>query len=122
MRIARRIFLRTSLVGSGMVWGATLFPHWLLAEETSSLPTLSPEEQEAAKLIFDKTIQDVYGKTEYEISDKVTVKSPDHPENGSAVNVEVTADLPDVKSITIIAENNPAPMLAKFNLSESMEG
>jgi sulfur-oxidizing protein SoxY len=122
MRIARRNFLKTTLVGSGIVWGASLFPRWLLAETAStSLPSASPEEQEAAKQLFDKTVNEVYGKTEYEISDKVVVKSPDHPENGSAVNVEVSADLPEVTSITLIAANNPAPMLAKFKLSDGME-
>jgi sulfur-oxidizing protein SoxY len=99
----------------------SLFPQWLFAEESTALPTLSPAEQEAAKQLFDKAVTEVYGKAEYEISSKVTVKSPDRPENGSAVNVEVLTDLPAVKSITLIAANNPAPMLAKFNLSEGME-
>jgi len=120
MRIARRNFLKTTLIGSGVVWGASLFPQWLLAEENTSLPTMSPEEQEAAKQLFDKTVKEIYGKAEYEVSDKVTVKSPDRPENGSAVNVEVLTDLPAVKSITLIAASNPAPMLAKFNLSDGM--
>jgi sulfur-oxidizing protein SoxY len=121
MSIARRKFLKTTVVGSGIIWGASLFPQWLLAEENSASPTLSPAEQEAAKQLFDKAVTEVYGKAEYEISSKVTVKSPDRPENGSAVNVEVLTDLPAVKSITLIAANNPAPMLAKFNLSEGME-
>ncbi len=121
MEIARRKFLKTTLIGSGMVWGTSLFPQWLLAEESNSLPTSSPEEQETAKKVFDKTVSDVYGKPEYEVSNHVTVKSPDRPENGSAVNVEVTTDLPNVKSITLIAANNPAPMLAKFNISENMD-
>lgn len=121
MEIARRKFLKTTLIGSGIVWGTSLFPQWLLAEENNSLPTSSPEEQEAAKKVFDKTVSDVYGKPEYEVSNRVTVKSPDRPENGSAVNVEVTTDLPNVKSITLIAANNPAPMLAKFNISENMD-
>jgi sulfur-oxidizing protein SoxY len=121
MSIARRNFLKTTVVGSGIIWGVSLFPQWLFAEESTSLPTLSPAEQEAAKQLFDKVVTEVYGKAEYEISSKVTVKSPDRPENGSAVNVEVLTDLPAVKSITLIAANNPAPMLAKFNLSEGME-
>lgn len=121
MEIARRKFLKTTLVGSGIVWGASLFPQFLLAEESNSLPTLSPEEQEATKKVFDKTVGEIYGKSEYEVSSRVTVKSPDRPENGSAVNVEVTSDLPNVKSITLIASNNPAPMLAKFNISENMD-
>lgn len=121
MSIARRNFLKTTVVGSGIIWGMSLFPQWLFAEESTSLPTLSPAEQEAAKQLFDKAVTEVYGKAEYEVSSKVTVKSPDRPENGSAVNVEVLTDLPAVKSITLIAANNPAPMLAKFNLSEGME-
>lgn len=121
MEIARRKFLKATLIGSGIVWGTSLFPQLLLAEETNSLPTLSPEEQEAAKQIFDKAVNDVYGKPEYEVSGRVTVKSPDRPENGSAVNVEVLTDLPNVKSITLIAANNPVPMLAKFNISENMD-
>lgn len=53
-----------------------------------------------------------------EKTDKVEIRMPEIAENGGQVPIAVTSSLPDTQSITIIAEGNPRPMVARFHLSK----
>ena len=59
------------------------------------------------------------GSESAEISSRIKIKVPDIAENGAVVPVAVETDLPGVTSISIIAANNPVPLVASFDLAES---
>jgi len=51
-------------------------------------------------------------------SGDITIKAPDIAENGAVVPVSVKTDIPNVKSISIVVEKNPAPLAASFDMGE----
>ena len=55
-------------------------------------------------------------------SDQITIKAPDIAENGAVVPVEVTSNIPNTQSISILAEKNPQPLVADFNLENGAQG
>ena len=97
--------LATALTGLAASWGL------LTKLAYAARPQMAfdaQEEPEALKALFgEDSIQD---------SDAVVVKGPDIAENGAVVPIKVTANLDNVESIAIIVPNNPAPMVAAFEL------
>jgi len=65
---------------------------------------------------------EMFGSTEAAESGDIKVKAPDIAENGAVVPVTVETGLSSVESISIITENNPAPLSASFNLASNAEG
>lgn len=55
-------------------------------------------------------------------SDAIEINSHDVVENGAVVPVEIRTSLPDIKSITILVEKNPNPLIASFNLAPECSG
>lgn len=55
-------------------------------------------------------------------SDAITISVHNLVENGAVVPIKVKTDLPDVESITILAEKNPNPLIANFNLTPACVG
>lgn len=55
------------------------------------------------------------GKTA-QASDKVKLDAPEIAENGAVVPISVSADLPDVSSISILALENPNTLAASYKL------
>ena len=53
---------------------------------------------------------------------EIQIKAPDIAENGAVVPVTVKFDIANAESVSIIAENNPAPLAASFELSENSGG
>ena len=49
-------------------------------------------------------------------SDEITLSSPLVAEDGSVVPISVATTLPDVKSISIVVNNNPRPLAVSFEL------
>ncbi|MBX9963224.1 MAG: thiosulfate oxidation carrier protein SoxY [Burkholderiales bacterium] len=49
-------------------------------------------------------------------SDQVLLKAPDIAENSAIVHIEVESKLPDTETIWVIAEKNPQPLVAQFDL------
>ena len=80
-----------------------------------------PEQAFKAKKYPD-ALQALAGTTEPTSSDAVKVKAPDIAENGAVVPVTVTTSIQEVESISIIAANNPVPLVASYNLGEGAEG
>ncbi len=131
MSISRRTFLR-STVALGA--GATILPATVMAEaesveqasssETAAIqaesvePVSSSERPAFEAESVDKALSDLFIAE----SDKITIKTPDIAENGKVVPVEVTADLPNVESITILSEANPKPLVAQFNFIGKAKG
>jgi sulfur-oxidizing protein SoxY len=55
-------------------------------------------------------------------SKDIIIKAPEIAESGSNVQIEVTSNIPGTQSITILAEKNPSPLTAVFELSNGAEG
>jgi sulfur-oxidizing protein SoxY len=112
----RRIFLKRSLAASavGIAAGAgMLAPQQILAAwnkaafEAKELPN---------------ALEALLGSSETTESADIGVKAPDIAENGAVVPVTVTTSLADLESISIIASNNPSPMVANFVLGKGAVG
>jgi len=112
----RRIFLKrlltvsaTFLTGvSGVLKSITAFAKWN-AEAFSSIT-----EQDAIAKFFpgEKILP----------SDAINIGAYDFVENGAVVPVKIDTDLPDIKSITILVDKNPNPLIASFNLAPECSG
>ncbi len=61
------------------------------------------------------------GVTELVESKDITITAPDIAENGAIVPVAVTSKIPNTQSISIIAEKNPFPLAASFDISAGGE-
>ena len=48
-------------------------------------------------------------------SKDIVIKAPDVAENGASVPIEISSRIPDTESITILADRNPAPLIAIFH-------
>ena len=56
------------------------------------------------------------------VHDAIQFTTPDIAENGAVVPITVSTSLPNIETIAIIAEKNPAPLAASFDLGGSSEG
>jgi sulfur-oxidizing protein SoxY len=100
----RRIFLKGTLATGaiGMAVSAGLItPRMVLAAW--------PKAAFDAKSV-DEAVNDLLGSSTLAGSDKIKIKAPDIAENGAVVPISVEADLPDVESISIIADKNATPL------------
>jgi len=61
------------------------------------------------------------GATDATPSSDITIKAPDLAENGARVQIEVTSRIPGTRSMAIIAEKNPFPLIASFEFSNGAE-
>jgi sulfur-oxidizing protein SoxY len=55
-------------------------------------------------------------------SKDIVMTAPDIAENGAVVPVAVTSKIPNTQQISIIAEKNPRPLMATFDVSNGSEG
>ena len=54
-------------------------------------------------------------------SDQIQLKAPEIAENGAIVPVEIVSRIPATQSIYIIADKNPQPLVAIFDITGDME-
>jgi len=72
-----------------------------------------------------KTLADVMkslGATGATESKDIIITAPDIAENGAVVPVAVTSKLPGTQQISIVAEKNPFPLAATFDVSGGGDG
>jgi sulfur-oxidizing protein SoxY len=50
-------------------------------------------------------------------SDRIDLKAPEIAENGAIVPLEITSSLPGTQTVYVIAEKNPQPLVAQFDLT-----
>ena len=55
-------------------------------------------------------------------SKDIEIRAPDIAENGAVVPIAITSKLPDTQQISIVAEKNPSPLAATFDVSGGGEG
>src|SRR5882724_4631078 len=108
-------FLRTFLVGSA--YFATFAAGWL-----RPLHLLAAEWNKPA---FDaKALADALkyiGATSAAESDQIQLKAPEIAENGAIVPVEITSRIPATQTIYIIADKNPQPLVAIFEITAGVD-
>jgi sulfur-oxidizing protein SoxY len=51
-------------------------------------------------------------------SKDILIEAPQIAENGAVVPVEITSNLPNTKSLLVLVEKNPFPLVAKFDFLE----
>ena len=51
------------------------------------------------------------------VSNQILITAPDRAENGAIVQVEVTSNIVNTDTITILVEKNPTPLIAHFMFS-----
>jgi sulfur-oxidizing protein SoxY len=51
----------------------------------------------------------------------IAITAPDIAENGAVVPIAITSRIPDTESISILAEKNPFPLAATFDVSNGAE-
>ncbi len=116
MRQLRRQFLK--LTGSAGVMTAAVTVG-LLKSATAFAATWNKTGFES-KAVAD--VQKSLGATSMTESADIAITAPDIAENGAIVPVAVTSKIPNTESISIIAEKNPFPLAASFNISGGGEG
>jgi len=80
-----------------------------------------PREAFQAEAI-DQTLRALYGRADIVPSDKIRIAAADLAENGAVVPIKIETEFSDVWSISIIAEKNPIPLVAKFVLGKTTMG
>ncbi len=116
MNNQRRIMLKGSLAASalGVAVGAGLLtPRAVLA----AWPEAAFKAKDAAGAMTALT-----GLDQMSESADIRIKAPDIAENGAVVPVTVETSIEGVESISVIAVNNPAPLIASFELGEGAIG
>ncbi len=116
MNMKRRIFVKGSLaagalgvaVGAGLLTPKTVLAAW-------------PKDAFEAKSVAD-ALTALHGSGDAAESAEIKIKAPDIAENGAVVPITVSTDMEGVESITIMAANNPVPMVASFNMGEGAMG
>lgn len=116
MNIARRTFLK-------LTGGAGALAAVLAVGLVSSGRVLAAGWNKAgfqSKVVAD--VMNSLGATGAADSKDIIITAPDIAENGAVVPVAVTSKLPNTQQISIIAEKNPFPLAATFDISGGSEG
>ncbi|MDJ0892738.1 MAG: thiosulfate oxidation carrier protein SoxY, partial [Gammaproteobacteria bacterium] len=116
MSMQRRNFLKGTLAGSavGVAVGAGLLtPQAVLAAW--------PKNAFEAKSVGD-ALSALHGSSDTADSGDIKIKAPDIAENGAVVPITVATSLGSVESISVIAEKNPVPLVASYEMGPAAEG
>lgn len=114
MNELRRIFLKAGVstaVLSPLLAGSLLSPITVLAAEWNRNAFSARTVSEALK---------VMGATTATESRDIAIGAPEIAENGAKVEIEITSNLPDVRSLALFADKNPMPLCAALELSGQM--
>jgi len=113
--LKRRLFLKGSMAaGMATVAAAAglLTPNVVMAAW--------PQGAFEAKSL-DNALNSLLGSASAAKSHDIKIKAPTIAENGSVVNVVVQTTMPDVESISILAEKNGNPLAFTVDLSKSVD-
>ncbi len=116
MSMQRRTFLKGTLAGSAVsvaVGAGLLTPRTVLAAW--------PKNAFEAKNVGD-ALSALHGSSNAADSGDIKIKAPDIAENGAVVPITVDTSLGNVESISVIAEKNPVPLVATYEMGPSAEG
>lgn len=68
----------------------------------------------------EKLINEIAHNQDISNSDLIDIKAPEIAENGAVVPVTVSTQLPDVKTISILVDNNPSPLISSFEINQQL--
>jgi len=109
MSLSRRAFLTNSVLAA---LAATMLPKLSFAQWEDALKNKTQ----------DDILTQLFNTKDVVVSDKITITAPEIAENGRVVPIEVQSELAGIKSITLIAEKNPTPLIAQFNFADNFAG
>lgn len=69
---------------------------------------------------LDAAVATLFGERSATDSDRITLTAPDIAENGRVVPVEIATDLPDVRTMTVLSDGNPFPLLARAHVTPAL--
>lgn len=106
----RRLFLKGSLAAGtvGVAVGAGLLAPQAVLGAWSEAAFTAKEVPGALNALL--------GSDTTEHSDGIEIKAPDIAENGAVVPVTVSTSMEGVESIALIADKNPVPLVASYDL------
>ncbi len=107
---SRRQALKKTAVVAGLLASIGLFPQFAFASSRAGFEAKSI--QDAIKAL---------GAGALVASKDVTLTAPDIAENGTVVPLAASTTLPGVKRLLILVEKNPFPLVAVFNVFDSVE-
>lgn len=106
MSISRRLFLKTSFIaGSLSALSASILSRVALA----AWPEAAFEASE-----YPAALKEIIGD-ETPTEGNIVIEANDIAENGATVPVQVSTELANVESITILVEKNPRPWISSFH-------
>jgi sulfur-oxidizing protein SoxY len=108
----RRTFLKSTLAGAALTVAAgagLLKPTRVLAAEW-------PKAAFDSKSI-DEALKGLYGASGATASGSIKIKAPIQAENGAVVPIAVSADMPNVESISVYVEKNERPLVASVGFT-----
>ena len=112
----RRLLLKGSLIAmSAITMGLFSLLKPLIAFAARNQPAFSAKTEADAIAAF-------FPGEQITTSDGIEIGVHDVVENGAVVPVEISTKLPAVKTITILVEKNPNPLIANFDLSPECSG
>jgi sulfur-oxidizing protein SoxY len=110
--VHRRTFLSRTLASAVAAFAATA--GWISPRSAAAAEW--PRDAYGAKTV-EEALKHLYGGAAAAASAEVKVRAPFQAENGSVVPVSVSTNLPDVQSISVLVDKNPAPLAAHINLT-----
>jgi sulfur-oxidizing protein SoxY len=114
---SRRKFLRALALGSAYVAtfaGGWLRPIHLLAAEWNKPAFEAKALADALKSIGATSVAEAD-------ANQIQLKAPEIAENGAIVPVEITSRIPGTQTIYVIADKNPQPLVAIFDITAGLE-
>ena len=67
-----------------------------------------------------KVIKGITGNSSISESELINIKAPEIAENGAVVPVTVSTELPNVKNISLLVENNPSPLVSSIEINDQL--
>ena len=110
--LPRRTFLKSTLATAVL---ATVGGTGLLAPRRA-LAAEWPKDAFTAKK-FEDAVKSLYGTAQMSPSASVKLKAPTQAENSAQVQIQVTAEMPNVEGIAVFVEKNPFPLVASASFA-----
>ena len=115
----RRFLIRRAVPAIGVAFAAGWLPRRLLAAAPMAGPDDWPVDAFHAESV-DDVQRLLFGDVRAEESDRIAITAPDIAENGRVVPVEVVLDLPAPRTLVLLSESNPFPLLARVHFGPAV--
>lgn len=109
MDAPRRRVLRSACLMAAGLFAGLLRPVTAMAAEWNKQAFASKSAADAMKSL---------GAPAAESSSAIVIEAPQIAENGAVVPIEVTSNIPGTTSLAVLVEENPYPLVAKFDFKE----